>query len=72
MAKGQNEQIVKTVTSWQGVRYQNFEKKNLLHCFLYLSTTFKKRFEKIWNEVVFLKRPSHHLLPLKLSTKCIF
>ena len=27
MAKGQNEQIVKTVTSWQGVRYQNFEKK---------------------------------------------
>ena len=60
MPKGQNHQIVKTPRDCPGVRNQNFEKKNSPHCFLYLSTTFKKVTQKIRNEVVFLKRPSVH------------
>ena len=60
MAKGQNHQIVKTPRDCPGVKHQNFEKKNSLHCFLYPSTTFKKLKPKIQNEVVFLKRPNTH------------
>ena len=61
MAKGQNHQIVKTPRDCPGVKHQNFEKKNSLHCFLYPSTTFKKLKPKIQNEVVFLKWPNIYI-----------
>ena len=67
MAKGQNHQIVKTPRDCPGVKHQNFEKKNSLHCFLYPSTTFKKLKPKIQNEVVFLKRPTVYIYKLYIG-----
>ena len=72
MAKGQNHQIVKTPRDCPGIKHQNFEKKNSLHCFLYPSTTFKKLKPKIQNEVVFLKRPRPQFKTENDGTSLIF